>query len=128
MFPSAARHLLDRLTEFRDARTGLPIDSHRRRVGAALVLAKKGFRKSLQPFLNEALRKQALFNDAALDTFKSLYRELASLESAVLAFRTASDVRIRKLEDAVSSLQQPASAEASSLHAVPDSIPSGKER
>lgn len=127
MFPSAAKHLLDRLALYSDARTGLPIESHRQRIGAALVMAKKGFRKSFQPFLNEALRKQALFNEAALDTFKSLYRELSSLESAVLAFRTSNDLRLRHLEEKLSALQQ-ASREAPALQVVPVSIASAKDK
>lgn len=114
MIPSTAKHLMERLVEYADAKVGLPIESHRGKAGRALVVAKKAFRQGFQPFINELLRKQTFFNEAATETFKSVYRELTSLEGAVIAFRTSQDARLKKLEEAVAGLQEraPQSPEA----------------
>jgi predicted RecB family endonuclease len=105
MIPATAGALLRRLNELRDVRLGLPITSHRRGVGKVVVASKKAFRLTLQPFVNELLRKQAEFNETAIETLKVLASEISSLESAVLSFRAGQDARIKQLEAEVERLR-----------------------
>jgi hypothetical protein len=70
--------LLASLTEDADAAQGFPPQSHRK-LGAAVVAAKKGFRLALQPFINETFARQNLFNRRLLDTIAALHAENRAL-------------------------------------------------
>jgi len=71
---------LDRLTTLQDARTGLAIHSHRKLLGPFLVAAKRGFRLAFRPFLNEALRKQSLFNETLVSLLQAEHVALEGLK------------------------------------------------
>lgn len=57
----------------RDTRYADAPSSHRPVVGPVLVLAKRAFRLTFQPFINEALRRQVEFNEAILDALALIH-------------------------------------------------------
>jgi hypothetical protein len=89
---------LQRARDLVDARRGPGPTSHRKLVGPALVLAKRGFRASFQPFINEVMQAQVRFNEAILDALAQVHDELAQhLENQAL-FRARVEERLEKLE------------------------------
>jgi hypothetical protein len=68
------------LLEDSDATQGFPPQSHRR-LGGAVVAAKKGFRLALQPLINETFARQKVFNRRLLDTIAALHSENRALET-----------------------------------------------
>lgn len=98
--PMAIEGYVKRLFELRDARTGLPITSHRPGVGRAVVAAKQAFRSAFQPFLNEALRKQAEFNETLAQWAQAVTRAVVRQEAEAEAFREQVEGRLRALEQA----------------------------
>jgi hypothetical protein len=79
---SPVETLLASLLEDADAAQGFPPQSHRR-LGGAVVAAKKGFRMALQPFINETFARQKVFNRRLLDTIAALHAENRALESRI---------------------------------------------
>lgn len=111
----SALHLLRALSEFADARRGMPTTSHRGGlVGPAVVNAKKVFRRVFQPFVNEALMRQTHFNEHLLDWAHAVHREFRTLESAALAVQSRLDGRVRALEDRIAQLEAEAAKQARS--------------
>jgi hypothetical protein len=104
--PPTAAIFVRRLRALQNPKEGLPISSHRARVGRLIVAGKKAFRTGFQPFINEVLNKQAQFNEAAVHLSQAIYRDFSSLEGGVLAMREAQNRRIAQLEADVRSLQQ----------------------
>jgi len=98
---AAALVFLRELEALADVRLGLTITSHRKPpIGPMLVIAKKGFRKLLQGFINEVMRKQMHFNQALIELCYVTFRDIRSLERATLAMRAGLEERIRRLEEA----------------------------
>lgn len=65
-----------------DPTQGLPLQTHRGGVGgAAVLLAKRLFRKSCQLFINEALARQRIFNGHVRDSYAQLAAEVAKLKA-----------------------------------------------
>ena len=79
---SIVQVLLRSLAEDADVAQGFPPQSHRA-LGGAVVAAKVGFRKALQPLINEAFAKQKAFNRRLLDTLAALHSENQRLEARV---------------------------------------------
>jgi hypothetical protein len=105
--PPAAAASLRRLAELRDVKVGLPITSHRKApIGPILIAAKKAFRILCQPFINELLRKQVIFNEESLNWAKAVHQELAGIETGTAGMRTAFDLRLRRLEDAIARMER----------------------
>jgi len=77
---SPVEALLASLSEDADAAQGFPPQSHRK-LGAAVVAAKRGFRAALQPFINETFARQNLFNRRLLDILAALHAENRALAS-----------------------------------------------
>jgi len=75
---SPVEELLASLSEDADAAQGFPPQSHRK-LGGAVVAAKKGFRLALQPIINETFARQKVFNRRLLDTIAALHAENRSL-------------------------------------------------
>lgn len=97
--PELPGEALDQLRSLADARTGLPITSHRKLAGPAIVVAKELFRRSLQPFINETLRKQSEFNTALIRWAEETNARVESLESEA-AMRAAEQAARRAAEEA----------------------------
>jgi hypothetical protein len=77
---SAVELLLSSLSEDADVAQGFPPQSHRK-LGSAVVAAKKGFRLALQPLINDAFARQKVFNRRLLDTLAALHSENRALEA-----------------------------------------------
>ncbi len=99
--------IIARLNALRDVRVGLPITSHRQLLGQVIVISKKVFRKMGQPFLNEALRKQALFNETLVPWVEHVQRRLSLMDDSVSALRHGTDARLRQLEERMKHLEMP---------------------
>ncbi len=85
--------------EKKDTRYAEPATSHRSGVvGPALVLAKRGFRKLFQPFINEVMRRQVEFNEALLDSLAHIYDQQQERMRADARWREALDARLKRLE------------------------------
>lgn len=95
--PAAPAEALERLRALADARTGLPITSHRTIAGPAVVAAKELFRHSFQPFINEALRKQSEFNSALIRWADEVNARIGALETA--AAKKAAEEEARRLAE-----------------------------
>ncbi len=104
--PPTAAAFVRRLRALQDARLGLPIASHRARLGRLIVASKTVFRKSFQPYINELLGTQVQFNETAVKVAEAVYRDLGSLEGGILAMRASTNRRISALEAEVRELQQ----------------------
>jgi len=76
---SPVEALLASLAEDADAAQGFPPQSHRK-LGSAVVAAKKGLRLALQPFINETFARQKVFNRRLLDTIAALHAENRALQ------------------------------------------------
>jgi hypothetical protein len=76
---SPVETLLASLLEDADSAQGFPPQSHRR-LGGAVVAAKKGFRLALQPLINETFARQKVFNRRLLDTIAALHAENRALQ------------------------------------------------
>lgn len=104
MVSAALQQVLDRLGSLRHAQVGLPITSHRNRVGPVIVAGKKALRFTLRPLIEELLRKQALFNEDALLVMRTLVLDMKSLQDAALASQQSIEERLRRLEEHVERL------------------------
>ncbi len=104
MVSASLEQVLNRLGRLRDARTGLPISSHRQRIGPAIVAGKKALRLALRPLIDELLRKQADFNEDALLVIRTLVFDIKSLQDAALASQQNIEERLRRLEKNVERL------------------------
>jgi hypothetical protein len=104
MVSASLEQVLARLGELRDPRKGLPITSHRPRIGRVLVAGKSAMRAALTPFINELLRKQADFNEDALLVLRALVLDMKSLQDAALASQQETELRLRRLEKQVERL------------------------
>jgi hypothetical protein len=80
--------LLRSLSEDADTAQGLPPQSHRK-LGNAVVAAKRGFRLAFQPFINEALSQQKQFNRRLLDILAILHAENQRLTERVKELEAA---------------------------------------
>lgn len=98
-------NLLRQLEELQDARTALPITSHRAGYGQLIVSAKRVFRGAFQPFINEVLRKQTGFNEVLVRGLDLLSRDIRSLERAMVSTRHGLDGRVRRLEEELAQLR-----------------------
>ncbi len=74
-------------------------------MGSAIVGTKKLFRRAFQPFLNEALMRQANFNEHLMNWAHAMHREVRTLESATLAVQSRLDGRVRALEDRLARME-----------------------
>ncbi len=84
-----------------DSRHAEPATSHRGGLtGAALVLAKRAFRLTFQPFINEVLRKQVEFNESILDALATLHDVQREQARAQAAWRKELERRLASLEAA----------------------------
>ncbi|QDE91373.1 hypothetical protein BHS06_21645 [Myxococcus xanthus] len=82
-----------------DSRYAEPATSHRGGLtGTALVLAKRAFRRTFQPFINEVLRKQVEFNESILDALATLHDVQREQARAQAAWRKELERRLAKLE------------------------------
>ncbi|GEL71626.1 hypothetical protein [Myxococcus virescens] len=82
-----------------DSRYAEPATSHRGGfTGTALVLAKRAFRLTFQPFINEVLRKQVEFNESILDALATLHDVQREQARAQAAWRKELERRLAKLE------------------------------
>ncbi len=77
---SPVEALLASLAEDADAAQGFPPQSHRK-LGGAVVAAKRGFRLALQPLINETFARQKVFNRRLLDVIAALHAENRTLEA-----------------------------------------------
>jgi len=66
-----------------DSTVGLPIASHRTGLARGVVLVKWIFRRTCQPFINEALGRQRLFNGQVRDISAQLAAEVIRLRARV---------------------------------------------
>jgi len=80
--------LLRSLSEDADTSQGFPAQSHRK-LGGAVVAAKRGFRLAFQPFINEALSRQKIFNRRLLDILSILHVENQRLAERVKELESA---------------------------------------
>ncbi|NVJ04028.1 hypothetical protein HUW63_02055 [Myxococcus sp. AM001] len=84
-----------------DSRYAEPATSHRGGLtGTALVLAKRAFRLTFQPFINEVLRKQVEFNESILDALATLHDVQREQARAQAAWRKELERRLAQLEAA----------------------------
>ncbi len=82
-----------------DSRYAAPATSHRGGLtGTALVLAKRAFRLTFQPFINEVLRKQVEFNESILDALATLHDVQREQGRAQAAWRKEWERRLAQLE------------------------------
>ncbi|WIG98105.1 hypothetical protein [Myxococcus sp. SDU36] len=82
-----------------DSRSAEPATSHRGGLtGMALVLAKRAFRFTFQPFINELLRKQVEFNESILDALATLHDVQREQSRAQAAWRNEQERRMAQLE------------------------------
>jgi hypothetical protein len=96
----------DLLWENRNCQTGVPLASGRKGLGAALLVAKRLFRRLSQPFINDLFERQRRFNDAVValaDEVGQRARELEQLSdglaeerAAALARRTPDTATLRR--------------------------------
>ncbi len=84
--------LLRSLSEDADTSQAFPAQSHRR-LGNAVVAAKRGFRMAFQPFINEALSRQKQFNRRLLDILSILHAENQRLTERVKQLEAAAKDR-----------------------------------
>jgi hypothetical protein len=64
----------------------------------ALVAAKKAFRGSFQPFINEMMRAQVRFNEAILDAVAQVYDQVQQNAENQALFRKQVDARLKEIE------------------------------
>jgi len=76
-----------------DPTVGLPIISHRTGLGRGVVLAKVIFRRACQPFINEVLGRQRLFNGHVRDISAQLAAEVIRLRARVEALEAEKAAR-----------------------------------
>lgn len=89
--------------EKKDTRYADAPHSHRPVLGPVLVTAKRVFRGTFQPFINEVMRRQVEFNEALLSALATLHdtqQENARLQAA---WRKEMEARIARMEAAASS-------------------------
>ena len=89
---------LQRARDLVDSRTAGAPSSHRPVLGPALVAAKKAFRGSFQPFINEIMRAQVRFNEAILDAVAQVYDQLQQNAENQALFRKQVDARLKEIE------------------------------
>jgi hypothetical protein len=104
MVSASLQQVLEHLGELRDARIGLPVTSHRRRIGRVIVASKRALRFVLQPLINELLRKQTVFNEEALLVIRTIAFDLKSLQDSALAGQPEIEQRLSRLEKNVERL------------------------
>lgn len=99
--------VLARLRELADARVGLPIVTHRGRpIGPLVVGFKKVFRMLAQPMINEALNKQAVFNDELIRWTAAVVADFEAAERSMLAARLGLEVRMNRLDAVIARLEK----------------------
>ncbi|AKQ65370.1 hypothetical protein A176_002282 [Myxococcus hansupus] len=82
-----------------DSRYAEPATSHRGGLtGTALVLAKRAFRLTFQPFINEVLRKQVEFNESILDALATMHDVQREQARTQAAWRKELERRLAQLE------------------------------
>lgn len=96
---------LIRLKAHVDARLGLPTKSHRPTVGSLVVAAKRGFRGTFQPFINEILDRQTRFNEELLGWGRALSEDIEQLDRNVTHLQLQTELRIGRLEALVERLE-----------------------
>ena len=77
--------LVRALEENADSTVGLPMFTHRTGLARGILLAKSIFRRTCQPFINEALGRQRLFNGHVRDISAQLAAEVIRLRARVEA-------------------------------------------
>lgn len=82
----------------KDSRYADPPSSHRPLVGPALVLAKRAFRLTFQPFINEMMRRQVEFNEAILESLATLYEHQQESARTQALWRQELERRLARLE------------------------------
>ncbi|MEW6434456.1 MAG: hypothetical protein AB1730_23390 [Myxococcota bacterium] len=102
----ASAAFLRRLQDLTDSRLGAAVKTHRPPpLGPAIVAAKKTFRRAFQPFINEVLGRQTLFNEELVIWGRAITRDVEALERSMTALRTSIDLRLSRLEAAVARLE-----------------------
>jgi hypothetical protein len=84
-----AAFYLEAMAEHADATRSLPLETHRTGLGRAVLLAKWGFRKTAQVFINETLGRQRLFNGHVRDAYAQLSADVNALKAEVLRLQSA---------------------------------------
>lgn len=82
----------------KDTRYAEPPSSHRPVVGPVLVLAKRAFRLTFQPFINEIMRRQVEFNEAILESLATLYEHQRESARTQALWRQELERRLARLE------------------------------
>jgi hypothetical protein len=82
----------------KDTRYADPPSSHRPVVGPVLVLAKRAFRLTFQPFINEIMRRQVEFNEAILESLATLYEHQQESARTQALWRQELERRLARLE------------------------------
>jgi hypothetical protein len=82
----------------KDTRYADPPSSHRPVVGPVLVLAKRAFRLTFQPFINEMMRRQVEFNEAILESLATLYEHQRESARTQALWRQELERRLARLE------------------------------
>jgi hypothetical protein len=82
----------------KDSRYAEPPSSHRPVVGPVLVLAKRAFRLTFQPFINEIMRRQVEFNEAILESLATLYEHQQESARTQALWRQELERRLARLE------------------------------
>ena len=83
------------IEENADPTVGLPMVTHRTGLGRGVLLAKSLFRRTCQPFINEALGRQRLFNGHVRDISAQLAAEVIRLRARVEALEAEKAARER---------------------------------
>ena len=96
----------------KDSRYAEPPTSHRPGLGPVLVLAKRAFRLTCQPFINEVLRKQVEFNEAILDSLALLYEHQREESRSRTAWRREVMERLSTLEKAARGKTSPSDSDS----------------
>ncbi|MCY1030802.1 hypothetical protein OV207_04985 [Corallococcus sp. BB11-1] len=102
----------------RDSRYADAPTSHRPVVGPALVMAKRAFRLTFQPFINEALRRQVEFNEAILEALALIHEHQRVQARTQTLWRQEVEKRLEQLD---------AHLPRSGPEVVPPGKPSGQD-
>ena len=84
---------LSALEEHADSTRALPLHTHRGGAGRLVLLAKWGFRKTCQVFINETLGRQRIFNGHVRDSYAQLSAEVLRLKAEVEGLKSKGPAR-----------------------------------
>jgi len=106
-----AAGLVARLDVHRDCTRPLPLKSPRARIGAAVSFTKRAVRRVFRPFIQDAQRRQHLFNDATFEAVEDLFRRNAQLERRIMEWSAGQEQMLAAtLRDLMDELRRAAAA------------------